>query len=58
MDIIEGQLMDRIITSELMSEQPLRIYAIATDLEWEDVAYMAACKTLDVPKLKDLKYVI
>ena len=56
MDIIEGKLMDRIIASELINQEPLRIYAIATDLEWEDVANVAARKTLGIP-LKDLNYV-
>lgn len=56
MDIIEGKLMDRIVASELINQEPLRIYAIATNLEWEDVANVAARKTLGIP-LKDLNYV-
>ena len=56
MDIIEGKLMDRIIASELINQEPLRIYAMVTDLEWEDVADVAARKTLGIP-LKDLNYV-
>ena len=55
MDIIEGKLRARILTSDLINEEPFRIYAIATDLEWGDVADIAACKTLNIP-LKDLKY--
>ena len=55
MDIIEGKLRARILTSDLINEGPFRIYAIATDLEWGDVADIAACKTLNIP-LKDLKY--
>jgi hypothetical protein len=55
MDIIEGKLRARILTSDLINEEPFRIYAVATDLEWDDVAGIAARKTLDIP-LKDLKY--
>ncbi len=56
MDIIEGKLIARITTSKLLNEEPLRIYVIATDLEWEDVASIAARKTLGTP-LKNLTYV-
>jgi hypothetical protein len=56
MDIIEGKLMDRIIASELINQEPFRIYAMVTDLEWEDVANVAARKTLSI-SLKDLNYV-
>ena len=55
MDIIEGKLRARILTSDLIDEEPFRIYAVATDLEWDDVADIAARKTLGIP-LKDLKY--
>ena len=55
MDIIEDKLRARIMTSDLINEEPFRICAIATDLEWDDVADLAARKTLDIP-LKDLKY--
>ncbi|KAF8739503.1 hypothetical protein AX14_009286 [Amanita brunnescens Koide BX004] len=56
MDIIEGKLMDRIIASELINQEPLRIYVVAADLEWEDVVNTAVRKSLHIP-LKDLKYV-
>ena len=55
MDIIEGKLRARILTSELINEEPFRIYVVATHLEWDDVADIAARKTSE--KLKDLTYV-
>lgn len=56
MDIIKGKLIARITTSKLLNEEPLRIYVISTDLEWADIASIAACKTLGTP-LKKLTYV-
>lgn len=57
MDIVEGKLKDRIVASELIKREPLRIYSVAIDLEWDEVANVAARNTLGT-QLKDLTYVI
>ncbi len=57
MDIVEGKLKDRIVASELIKKEPLRIYAVATDLEWDDIANVAARNTLGT-QLKHLTYVV
>ncbi|KAK2462734.1 hypothetical protein APHAL10511_005252 [Amanita phalloides] len=56
MDVIEKKLISRIIKSKLIDQKPLSIYAVAIDLDWEDVANNAARKTLKIP-LKSLPYV-
>ncbi|KAK2462733.1 hypothetical protein APHAL10511_005251 [Amanita phalloides] len=56
MDVVEKKLISRIFKSKLIDQQPLSIYAVATDLEWEDVANSAARKSLITP-LKSLAYV-
>ena len=42
MDIIEKKLRKQISTSHLMVSEPLRVCAVAIDLNWEDVALIAA----------------
>ena len=42
MDIIENRLRKQIVTSQLTVSEPLRVYAVAIDLGWEDVALIAA----------------
>ncbi|KAM6497234.1 hypothetical protein JOM56_007707 [Amanita muscaria] len=53
MNTIENKLKRRIANSRLL---PLSIYAIAIDLEWEEVAINAARRTLNTP-LQKLAYV-
>ena len=45
MDIIENKLREQIVTSHLTVSEPLRLYAVAIDLNWEDVALIAAQNT-------------
>jgi hypothetical protein len=58
---IEARLKKALLASKLLEEQPLRVYAIATALNWMDVAKTAALDTFleplekamtDVPELK------
>ncbi|KIL69202.1 hypothetical protein M378DRAFT_7902 [Amanita muscaria Koide BX008] len=56
MDVVEGKLKNRLLTSELISSELFGIYAVATDLEWELVASEAARRTLDIP-LESLAFV-
>ena len=42
MDIIENGLRKQIVTSHLTVSEPLRVYAVAIDLGWEEVALIAA----------------
>ncbi|KAM6497241.1 hypothetical protein JOM56_007714, partial [Amanita muscaria] len=49
MDVIEKKLQLWIISSELITTSPLRIFAIAIDLRWEGVAMEAARRTLQTP---------
>ncbi|KAK2462746.1 hypothetical protein APHAL10511_005264 [Amanita phalloides] len=46
---VENKFRRRIINSSLMISRPFRMYAIAIDLEWEDVAIHAARQTLQTP---------
>lgn len=46
---IENKLRKRIVTSHLISTEPLRLYAVAIDLGWEEVALIAAQKTSGIP---------
>ena len=60
MDIIENKLREQIVTSQLMVSEPLRLYAVAIDLNWEDVALIAARNaskiSLDkLPHVEELK---
>ena len=42
MGIIKDRLRKQIVTSHLTVSEPLRVYAVAIDLGWEDVALIAA----------------
>ena len=42
MDMIENRLRIQIVSSHLTVSEPLRVYAVAIDLGWEDVALIAA----------------
>ena len=42
MDIIEKRLRKQIVTLDLITSEPLRVYAVAIDLNWEDAARIAA----------------
>ena len=42
MVIIENRLRKQIVTSDLTVSEPLRVYAVALELDWEDVALIAA----------------
>jgi hypothetical protein len=60
MDIIEDRLRIQIATSHLMVSKPLRVYAVAIDLDWDDVALIAARNaskiSLDkLPRAKELQ---
>ncbi|KIL69204.1 hypothetical protein M378DRAFT_35166, partial [Amanita muscaria Koide BX008] len=46
MDVIEKKLQHWVVSSDLITTSPLRIYAIAIDLRWEGVAIEAARRTL------------
>ncbi|KIL69197.1 hypothetical protein M378DRAFT_157432 [Amanita muscaria Koide BX008] len=56
MKIIEDKLRKRICASDLMKNNALSVYAVATDLGWDDVAIAAARQTLETP-LESLAYV-
>ncbi|KAM6496650.1 hypothetical protein JOM56_007123 [Amanita muscaria] len=56
MKIIEDKLRKRVFASDLMKCYSLRMYAVATDLGWDDVAIAAARQTLQTP-LESLLYV-
>jgi hypothetical protein len=45
MDMIENRLRTQIVTSHLTVSEPLRVYAVAIDLGWEDIALIAARNT-------------
>ena len=53
MDIIENRLRQQIVTSQLTVSEPLRVCAVAIDLNWEDVALIAArnASTISLDKL-------
>ncbi|KAM6492694.1 hypothetical protein JOM56_012418 [Amanita muscaria] len=55
MEIIEDKLRKRIFASDLMKNKSLSVYAVATDLGWDDVAIAAARQTLQTP-LETLPY--
>ncbi|KAM6497225.1 hypothetical protein JOM56_007698 [Amanita muscaria] len=55
MNIIEDKLRKRIFASGLTKINPLSVYAVATDLGWDDVAIAAARQTLPTP-LESLPY--
>ena len=60
MDIIENRLRKQIVTSHLTVSEPLRVYAVAIDLDWEEVALIAARNaskiSLDqLPRAEELK---
>ncbi|KAM6492693.1 hypothetical protein JOM56_012417 [Amanita muscaria] len=55
MKIIEDKLRKRIFASDLIKNNPLSVYAVATDLGWDDVAIAAARQTLQTP-LETLPY--
>ncbi len=49
MNIIENRLRKRIIISHLMDTEPLRVYAVAVNFGWENVALIAARKASQMP---------
>ncbi|KAK2462739.1 hypothetical protein APHAL10511_005257 [Amanita phalloides] len=49
MEKIENKFKKRILDSSLMNSEPFRMYVIAVDLGWEDVATHAAQRTLNWP---------
>jgi len=49
MNIIENRLRKQIVTSHLMDLEPLRLYAVAINLNWDDVALIAAQKASQIP---------
>lgn len=49
MSIIENRLKKQIVTSHLMDLEPFRLYAIAVNLNWDDVALIAAQKASHIP---------
>ncbi|KAM6497256.1 hypothetical protein JOM56_007729 [Amanita muscaria] len=55
MKIIEDKLRKRIFASDLVKNNALSVYAVATDLGWDDVAIAAARQTLETP-LETLSY--
>ena len=60
MDIIENRLRKQIVTSHLTVSEPLRVYAVAIGLDWEEVALIAARNaskiSLDqLPRAEELK---
>ena len=56
MTVILAKLKNQILTSPLIKAKPLRLYAIAIVLGWEEVALAAARATLPIP-LKELVFV-
>ncbi|KAM6497227.1 hypothetical protein JOM56_007700 [Amanita muscaria] len=56
MKIIEDKLRKRIFVSNLMKNNSLSVYAVATDLGWDGVAIAAARQTWETP-LESLAYV-
>ncbi|KAM6497251.1 hypothetical protein JOM56_007724 [Amanita muscaria] len=52
-DVVDAKLKSWTHRSKLIINEPLRVYAIAIDLGWEDVATRAAWRTLKCP-LEDL----
>ncbi|PFH50238.1 hypothetical protein AMATHDRAFT_4147 [Amanita thiersii Skay4041] len=56
MPLIEDKLEQYLASSTLLTEDPLRIFAIAIPFAWEDVIKKAALNTLAKP-LKDMVYV-
>ncbi|KAF8637191.1 hypothetical protein AX14_010331, partial [Amanita brunnescens Koide BX004] len=56
MNVIEEKLKKRIVASSFIKTEPFRLYTIATDLGWEDVALVAGRATLQIP-LEDLVFV-
>ena len=56
MDRIENKLRRWILTSQLLKNEPFRVYTIAIDLGWEAVALTAAHETLQV-SLENLPFV-
>ncbi|KAF8630128.1 hypothetical protein AX15_003084 [Amanita polypyramis BW_CC] len=56
MDGIEDKLRKWILTSQLLKNEPFRVYVIAIDLHWEAVALVAARGTLQV-SLENLPFI-
>ncbi|KAF8639042.1 hypothetical protein AX17_001765 [Amanita inopinata Kibby_2008] len=56
MKTIEARLRKQMVTSSLMTHEPLQIYALASALGWKEVARMAAMITLN-KLVEDLPYV-
>ena len=56
MNVIEEKLKKQIVTSSFIETEPFRLYTIAIDLGWEEVALVAARATLQIP-LKGLIFV-
>ncbi|PFH50224.1 hypothetical protein AMATHDRAFT_61409 [Amanita thiersii Skay4041] len=55
-DIVEAKLQKQLLGSPLVAQEPFRIYVIAVQLKWEQVASLAAFKTVDTP-LRNLPHV-
>ena len=49
MIVIENRLRKQIVTSHLMDSESLRLYAVAVNLNWDDVALIAAQKASQIP---------